>query len=166
MHFFLPISRGSIHKKNLPSKWKNPSKPRFSGPFYILSHFPSFSLLPPNSISSGNEKKHLVSWLPRNPGFLLLFYSTWTPRGFGLVPKRNLWFPGCWENLYLKVNLFSFFLFTGAYLHVCFKKNFIHVLRFVEFNGTADLIKGNCYTLFKNHSDLVKIEYIDLFIMF
>lgn len=109
------LSLGGAFKKNLPSKWKNPSKPRFSGPFYILSHFPSFSLLPPNSISSGNENKHLVSWLPRNPGFLLLFY-TWTPRGFGLVPKRNLWFPGCWENLYLKVNLFLFFSVHGSIL--------------------------------------------------
>lgn len=107
---------GEHSKKTCQASEKNPSKPRFSGPFYILSHFPSFSLLLPNSISSGNENKHLVSWLPRNPGLLLLFY-TWTPRGFGLVPKRNLWFPGCWENLYLKVNLFSFFSVHG--MHTC-----------------------------------------------
>lgn len=52
---------GEHSKKTCQASEKNPSKPRFSGPFYILSHFPSFSLLLPNSISSGNENKHLVS---------------------------------------------------------------------------------------------------------
>lgn len=139
MHFFLPISRELYKKKTCQASGKNAQNPGYVV-LYVLSHFPSFSLLQ-TSISSGNGNKHLVSWLPRKPGFLLLFY-TWTPRGFGLVPKRNLWFPGCWENLYLKVNLF--FSSRDAHLHVCLKKkkNFIHILRFMEFNVTAVWTKG------------------------
>lgn len=96
-------------------------------------------------------------------GLLTLILYTWTPRGFGLVPKRNLWFPGCWENLYLKVNLF--FLLHG--MHTCMfalKKIFIHILRFVECSVTAVYNGGNCYTLFWNHSNLGEIESVELFI--
>lgn len=91
------------------------------------------------------------------------FYSIpWTPRGFGLVPKRNLWFPGCWENLYLKVNLF--FSSRDAHLHVCFEKKKNSFIFYDSWNLTErQLNEGNCYTVFQNHSDFGVIEPSELF---
>lgn len=108
MHLFLHLSRGSI-KKTCQASGKTLKSQGFCGPFPAPSFFASKKL----DFERKREQKHLLSWLlPRNPGLLrLILYATWTFRGLGWSQKthsRNLWFPGLWEDLYLKVNHLAF----------------------------------------------------------
>lgn len=111
------LSRGSIQKKNLPSKWKNAQNPGLVVPSYFPL-FPSFS----RCFKTRFRAETRTNIWCRDFHEIRASYSYSIPEqrcGFGLVPKRNFWFPGCWENLYLK---FTFFSSRDAHLHVCFKK--------------------------------------------
>lgn len=138
----LYLSRRSILKKTCQASEKSAPKPRFSGPFYT---FPI--LFQTHSISSGNENKniwcrdfHEIRASYSNSTYLnpvrvwvgpkTKFMVSWLLGKF--VPESKPFFPSS----------------RDAHLHVCFKKIFIHILRFVECNVTAVLNEGNCYTLF------------------
>lgn len=128
---------GRALKKTCQASEKSAPKSRFSGPFYTFSI--PFQPFKHTRFRAETRTKTSGVVTSTKSGLLTLILYTWTPCGFGLVPKRNLWFPGCWENLYLKVNLF-FPSSRDAHLHVCFKKN-LHsyfTIRGMQRNGSFE----------------------------
>lgn len=84
-------------------------------------------------------------------------------RGLGMSQKkhsRNLWFPGCWEDLYLKVNHLAF---SSHGMH-CF--SFSKELKFHSYSTIRGIRRNGSLercTLFRNYSDFVEIKTIGCF---
>lgn len=97
----LPIYLGSSRKKTLVQQVKKALKTQT-----VLWSYPAFFCTFCFETRNSERKRERTS----GPVFYL-------PKGW-VSPNRNLWFPVCWENLYLKVNLFL----ANALVGVCFFK--------------------------------------------
>lgn len=101
------LSRGESIEKTCQASGKNAPIPGLVVPFQF-----SFLLSPPLLRGSERKREQTSGVVTSTKSRPASSSSHSCKSGLGLVPKRNLWFPGCWENLYLRVNL-SFLLLRG-----------------------------------------------------
>lgn len=124
---------GAFQKKTCQASGKNAQNPGYVV-LSILSHFPSFSLLQSLDFERKREQTSGVVTSTNSGLFTLTLYLNTARVWVG--PKTKFMVSWLLGKFVPESKPFLFFLHG---MHTCMfaLKNFIHILRFVEFDGTA-----------------------------